>query len=145
MLHACPPKLLIFFVQVTTYLQDTLGYSHTYQTVKDTYRTTMLKKLSIVEKAVEKNPESTELLQLKLFFMGELLPADEFSKQLEILVNKDPGNIILWQEFIMTTQASVAMCTVPKVLDLYSKCFCILKHKARTNPRIYDERLLRML
>lgn len=76
--------------------------------------------------------------------MGELLPADEFSKQLETFVNKDSGNVTLWQEFIMTTQASVAMCTVPKVLDLYSKCFCILKQKARTNPRIYDERLLRM-
>lgn len=104
----------------------------------------MLKKLSIVEKALEKNAESTNLLKLKLSFMEELLPADEFSNQLELLVNKDTGNITLWQEFIMTTQASVSMCTVPRVLDLYLKCFCILKQKARTNPRIYDERLLRM-
>lgn len=112
--------------------------------MKDVHRATTLKKLSIVEKAIEKNSDSMELLRLKLSFMGELLPADEFSKQLETLVNKDSGNTILWQEFIMTVQASVAMCTVPKVLDLYSKCFCILKHKARTNPRMYDERLLGM-
>lgn len=76
--------------------------------------------------------------------MGELLPADECSKQLETLISKDSGNIVLWQTFIMTTQTSVAMCTVPRVLDLYSKCICILKQKARTNPSIYDERLLRM-
>ncbi|KOX69727.1 hypothetical protein WN51_05011 [Melipona quadrifasciata] len=125
--------------------QDTLGYFQQYQTVKDVRRATTLKKLSIVEKALEKNAESTNLLKLKLSFMEELLPADEFSNQLEALVNKDTGNITLWQEFIMTTQASVSMCTVPKVLDLYLKCFCILKQKARTNPRIYDERLLQML
>ncbi|CAK9825779.1 Nuclear exosome regulator NRDE2 [Anthophora retusa] len=125
--------------------QDTLGHFQQYQTAKDIHRGTTLKKLSIVEKALEKNVESIKLLKLKLSFMSELLPADEFSKQLETLVNKDSGNVVLWEEFIMTTQASVAMCTVPKVLDLYSKCFCILKQRARTNPRVYDERLLQML
>ncbi|XP_017796520.1 PREDICTED: LOW QUALITY PROTEIN: protein NRDE2 homolog [Habropoda laboriosa] len=123
----------------------TKEYNEKLSNAKDIHRATALKKLSIVEKALEKNLESIKLLKLKLSFMTQLLPADEFSKQLETLVNKDSGNLILWQEFIMTTQASVAMCTVPKVLDLYSKCFCILKQKARTNPRIYDERLLQML
>ncbi|XP_076302993.1 uncharacterized protein LOC143221427, partial [Lasioglossum baleicum] len=134
-------KLWIEYIE----FQDTLGYFQQYQTAKDINRATTLKKLSIIEKALEKNGESTILLKLKLSFMRELLPADEFSKQLEILINKDSGNVILWQEFIMTTQTSVAMCTVPKVLDLYSKCFCILKQKARINPRVYDEQLLRML
>ncbi|OAD57651.1 hypothetical protein WN48_01626 [Eufriesea mexicana] len=134
-------KLWIEYIE----FQDSLGYFQQYQTAKDVYRATTLKKLSIIEKALEKNVESTTLLKLKFSFMRELLPADEFSKQLEILINKDSGNVILWQEFIMTTQTSVAMCTVPKVLDLYSKCFCILKQKARINPRVYDEQLLRML
>ncbi|XP_029034111.1 nuclear exosome regulator NRDE2 [Osmia bicornis bicornis] len=125
--------------------QDVLGYFQQYQTTKDVQRALTLKKLSIVEKAIEKNVESIELLKLKLSFMGELLPADECSKQLETLISKDSGNIVLWQTFIMTTQTSVAMCTVPRVLDLYSKCICILKQKARTNPNIYDERLLQML
>ncbi|XP_076760470.1 nuclear exosome regulator NRDE2 [Xylocopa sonorina] len=125
--------------------QDTLEYFQRYQATKDIHRATALKKLSIVEKALEKNLESTVLLKLKLSLMGELMPADEFSKQLETLINKDSGNVTMWQEFIMTTQTSVAICTVPRVLDLYSKCFCILKQRARTNPRIYDERLLQML
>lgn len=125
-------------------LQDTLEYLQKYETIKDVHRATALKKLSIVQKAIEENAESTLLLKLKLSLMEELLPADEFSKQLETLVNKDSGNIILWQEFIMATQASVSMCTVPKVLDLYSKCFCVLKPKARINSRMYDERLLSM-
>ncbi|KAG9435449.1 protein NRDE2 isoform X1 [Apis mellifera carnica] len=138
-----PNDIQLWFEYVE--FQDTLGYFQQYQTTKDIHRAITLKKLAIVEKALEKNLESTILLKLKLSLMGELLPADEFSKQLETFVNKDSGNVTLWQEFIMTTQASVAMCTVPKVLDLYSKCFCILKQKARTNPRIYDERLLQMM
>jgi len=105
------------------------------------HRATILKKLSIVEKALEKN-DSKELLKLKLHFMTELTPSDELSTQLETLVNKDSGNIVLWQHFIMVTQASLAMCTVPRVLALYSKCFNILRQRARTNPSVYDEQLL---
>nr|XP_033323573.1 nuclear exosome regulator NRDE2 isoform X1 [Megalopta genalis] len=134
-------KLWIEYIQ----FQDTLEYFQKYQTTKDVRRAATMKKLSIVEKALEKNIDSTRLLKLKLSLMEELLPADEFSKQLETLVNKDSGNIILWQGLIMATQASIAICTVPKVLDLYSKCFCVLKQKARMNPRVYDEGLLEML
>lgn len=103
----------------------------------------MLKKLSIVEKALEKNGNSNELLKLKLRFMSELTPSDELSNRLETLVNKDSGNIVLWQYFIMITQGSVAMCTVPRVLDLYSRCFSILRQRSRTNPSLYDAQLLR--
>lgn len=102
----------------------------------------MLKKLSIVEKALEKNADSKELLKLKLYFMSELTPSDELSNQLQALINKDLGNMVLWQHFIMVTQGSVAMCTVPRVLELYSKCFSVLKQRSRTNP-VYYAQLLR--
>ncbi|XP_018052187.1 PREDICTED: protein NRDE2 homolog [Atta colombica] len=127
------------------YFQDTLAYYQKHQLTKDMHRSTVLKKLSIVEKALEKNTDSKELLKLKLHFMTELTPSDELSNQLKVLVNKDSGNIMLWQHFIMVTQGSVAMCTVPRVLDLYSKCFCILRQRSRTNPSIYDAQLLHML
>lgn len=122
-------------------LQDTLAY-YQRQLAKDVHRSTVSKKLSIVEKALEKNVDSKELLKLKLRFMTELTPSDELSNQLEVLVNKDSGNIVLWQHFIMVTQGSVAMCTVPRVLDLYSKCFSILRQRSRTNPSVYDAQLL---
>ncbi|KAL6444572.1 hypothetical protein ACFW04_002002 [Cataglyphis niger] len=125
--------------------QDILVHYQKHQLAKDIHRSTVLKKLSIVEKALEKNIDSKELLKLKLRFMTELTPSDELSNQLEGLVNKDSGNIVLWQHFIMVTQASVAMCTVPRVLDLYSKCFCVLRQRARTNPSVYDAQLLYML
>lgn len=75
--------------------------------------------------------------------MTELKPSDELSNELEAWVNKDSGNIVLWQNFIMITQASVAMSTVPRVLNLYTKCFCVLRQRSRTNPLIYDKQLLR--
>ncbi|KAI4488376.1 hypothetical protein M0804_005224 [Polistes exclamans] len=125
--------------------QDTLAKFQKNQLTKNIQHSTVLRKLSIVEKAIEQNVDCTELLKLKLRFMGEISPADEFSKEMETLVNKDTGNIILWQALIMATQGSVAICTVPKVLDLYTKCFCILRQRSRTNPRIYDKRLLEML
>ncbi|XP_014471485.1 PREDICTED: protein NRDE2 homolog [Dinoponera quadriceps] len=125
--------------------QDILANYQRHQLSKDTYRSTILKKLSIVEKALEKNGNSNKLLQLKLHFMSELTPSDELSNQLNALVNKDSGNIVLWQHFIMVTQASVAMCTVPRVLDLYSRCFSVLRQRSRTNPSLYDAQLLQML
>ncbi|KAG7198202.1 hypothetical protein KM043_005611 [Ampulex compressa] len=125
--------------------QDTLNSFQKFHSVRDNQRATTLKKLSIIEKALEQNVDCIKLLELKLYFMSELSPADEFSKQLESMVNKDSGNMFLWQTYIMVTQASVAMCTVPRVMDLYSKCFCVLKQRSRTNSRIYDERLLQML
>ncbi|KAL0100675.1 hypothetical protein PUN28_019222 [Cardiocondyla obscurior] len=125
--------------------QDILAHYQRHQLAKDNYRTTLMKKLSIVEKALEKNTDSKDLLILKLRFMTELTPSDELSNQLEVLVNKDSGNIVLWQHFIMVTQGSVAMCTVPRVLELYFKCFCVLRQRARTNPSVFDTQLLYML
>ncbi|EZA46762.1 hypothetical protein DMN91_004145 [Ooceraea biroi] len=124
--------------------QDSLVYQRN-QLTKNVHRLTTLKKLSIVEKALEKNADSKELLKLKLCFMSELTPSDELSNQLEALINKDLGNILLWQHFIMVTQGSVAMSTVPRVLELYTKCFSVLKQRSRMNPSVCDAQLLQML
>ncbi|XP_046490838.1 nuclear exosome regulator NRDE2 [Neodiprion pinetum] len=106
---------------------------------------TCQRKLAIANKAFEKNPSSTELLKLKLSLTAQLLPADQFSSEVEALVNKDSGNIVLWRALIMATQASVAICTVPKVLDLYSRCLSSLRQRLRTSPRLYDQQILEML
>lgn len=112
-----------------------------HQLTKDIYRSLVSKKLSIVEKALEKNTDSKELLKVKLHFMMELTPSDELSKELEILVYKNSDNIILWQHFIMVTQTSVAMCSVSRVLDLYSKYFHVLRQHSHMNA-VYDAQLL---
>ncbi|XP_034937162.1 nuclear exosome regulator NRDE2 [Chelonus insularis] len=103
------------------------------------------RKLAIVEKALEKNAQSNELIKEKLKYMNNLLPADQYSNEIEAMIEKDPGNILLWQELISATRSSVAMCTVPKVINLYSKCFASLHLWSRTDLQAYDDRLLNTL
>lgn len=114
-------------------LQDTLAYYQRHQLAKDTYRSTVLKKLSIVEKALEKNTDSKELLKLKLYFMTELTPSDELSNQLEVLVDKDSGNIMLWQHYHGHTRfSSIVYCT-PSIGFIFKMLLCFetaLKNKS---------------
>ncbi|XP_015126714.1 protein NRDE2 homolog [Diachasma alloeum] len=103
------------------------------------------RKLAIMEKALEGNPDSPLLLKCKLNFLSELSPADQYSSQLELLISKDPGNLILWQALITATRSSIALCTAPKVLALYSNCFASLHLWSRSTPQSYDSNLLQML
>lgn len=125
------------------FLQDVICQFQKDRGITDVRSTlTCQRKLAIANKALEKNPNSTELLKLKLNLTAQLLPADQFSSEVEALLNKDLGNIVLWQALIMATQASVAICTVPKVLELYSRCLSNLRQRLRTNPRQYDVQIL---
>ena len=121
--------------------QDTLHSFETYDGREINYAICQ-KKLSILETALERNPGSKELLREKLFIMGEFYADDEFADELEKLVSKDTGNVMLWQALIMATQTSVAVCTVSKVMNLYSRCFANLRQWSRTSSRNHDERLL---
>lgn len=103
------------------------------------------RKLAIVEKALEKNSSSKELLKKKLYFMSELVPTDQYSEQLEKMLNKDSGNIIIWQALISATRSSVSICTAPKILKLYTKCFDTLHKWPRGSQKNYDDCLLEML
>ncbi|KAF7993786.1 hypothetical protein HCN44_010393 [Aphidius gifuensis] len=103
------------------------------------------RKLSITEKALEKNKTSIELLKLKLYLMSELIPSDQYSEQLEKLLKNDYGNIIIWQALISSRRSSLSICTVEKIIKLYSNCF-ETKHKwLRVTQENYDDRLLEML
>ncbi|XP_057323070.1 nuclear exosome regulator NRDE2 [Microplitis mediator] len=112
---------------------------------KETESLTYTRKLAIVEKALDKNSDSKQLLKAKLLFLGELLPADEYTSKIEQMISKDPGNIVLWQALITATRSSVALCTVPRVVNLYTKCFESLHLWPRAHPKTYDERLLKMM
>ncbi|CAD6201312.1 GSCOCG00000114001-RA-CDS [Cotesia congregata] len=111
---------------------------------KETNSLKYSRKLAIVEKALEKNTGCSKLLKAKLFFLDELLPTDEYIDRVEQMISKDSGNIVLWQALITATRSSVSLCNVSRVLKLYSKCFESLHLWPRSNPKVYDERLLKM-
>lgn len=106
------------------------------------------RKLAILDKALSQNPNCERLIRERMNIAFSVYPSDELQMQLKKLVEKDLGNIILWQGYIEATQCSMSHCNAPAVLKLYTQCLSTL-HKLRRNATIeralLEENILRML
>jgi hypothetical protein len=80
------------------------------------------------------NPESEMLLKERIAVAESVFPADVLSRQLADLLDKQPGNLALWHGYVNTTQCSLAMCTVPTVMQLYTKAMARLHQLRRGAP-----------
>lgn len=111
-------------------------------------RVTAERKLAILDKALAQNPSCERLLRERMNIVFSVYPSDELQMQLKKIVEKEPGNIILWQGYIEATQCSMSHCNAPAVLKLYTQCLSTL-HKLRRNATIeralLEESILRML
>lgn len=111
-------------------------------------RVTAERKLAILDRALTHNPNCERLLRERMNIAFSVYPSDELQTELKKLVEKEPGNIILWQGYIEATQCSMSHCNAPAVLKLYVKCLSTL-HKLRRNATIeralLEENILRML
>lgn len=111
-------------------------------------RVTAERKLAILDRALTHNPNCERLLRERMNIAFSVYPSDELQTELKKLVEKEPGNIILWQGYIEATQCSMSHCNAPAVLKLYIKCLSTL-HKLRRNATIeralLEENILRML
>ncbi|KAG5890548.1 hypothetical protein JTB14_028299 [Gonioctena quinquepunctata] len=106
------------------------------------------RKLSILDKAMSLNPECELLHRERLNIVVGAFPADEQQTYLKELVEKDKGNIILWQGYVESTQCSMSHCNTPAVLNLYTKCLSTLHQLRRTSSvekHILEENILKML
>ncbi|KAK5650391.1 hypothetical protein RI129_001420 [Pyrocoelia pectoralis] len=111
-------------------------------------RVTAERKLAILDKALTHNPDSEILMRERINTAVGAYPADELHVQLKSLVEKDPGNIILWQGYIEATQCSMSHCNTPAVLKLYTKSLATLHHMRRNSAlqkAHLEENILRML
>ncbi|KAF5295114.1 hypothetical protein FQA39_LY13265 [Lamprigera yunnana] len=111
-------------------------------------RVTAERKLAILDKALSHNPNCEALMRERLNTAVAAYPADELQVQLKNLVEKDPGNIILWQGYIEATQCSMSHCNTPAVLKLYSTSLLTLHHIRRNSAlqkAHLEENILRML
>lgn len=106
------------------------------------------RKLSILDKALVHNQNCEDLLRERLNVAVSIYPTDELQLQLKNLVEKEQGNIILWQGYVEATQCSMSHCNTPEVLNLYIKCLSVL-HKLRRNSTmeraLLEENILKML
>lgn len=106
------------------------------------------RKLSILEKALGHNPNSEALHRKRLQILVSVYPSDELQKQLSDLLNKDQGNIILWQGYIEATQCSMSHCNTSAVLKLYTSCLSTLQKIRRNSTSdcaTLEENILRIL
>lgn len=131
--------------------QDTIfKFEKTYRkgSIAKGLRVTAERKLSILDKALAQNLNCERLLRERMNIAFSVYPFDELQLQLKKLVEKDQGNIILWQGYIEATQCSMSHCNAPAVLKLYTSCLSVL-HKLRRSATIdralLEENILRML
>ncbi|CAG9857882.1 unnamed protein product [Phyllotreta striolata] len=106
------------------------------------------RKLSILEKALLLNINDESLQRERLKITARSYPSDELQMYLKNLVEKDKGNIILWQGYIEATQCSMSHCNTPNVLQLYTKCLSTLHQMRRASSverHLLEESILNML
>lgn len=90
--------------------------------------------VSNIFQALLHNPDSEVLLKER-FAIGEaIFPADIMSRQLGGMLEKQASNLALWQGYISATQCSLAMCTVPAVMQLYNRAMARLHQFRRGAP-----------
>jgi hypothetical protein len=80
------------------------------------------------------NPDSEILLKERFAIAEAIFPADIMSCQLGSMLEKQPSNLALWHGYISATQCSLAMCTVPAVVQLYNRAMARLHQLRRGAP-----------
>uniref|UniRef100_A0A1A9W4C9 Protein NRDE2 homolog n=1 Tax=Glossina brevipalpis TaxID=37001 RepID=A0A1A9W4C9_9MUSC len=80
------------------------------------------KQLDYIQKALHYHPRNENLYRKYIDIVRATYPSHDVTKMLESLLSKDPYCLTLWEAQIMTTQGTMARCTVPDVLRLYQRC-----------------------
>lgn len=144
------PSDINTWLQYTQFQDTVFQFEKSYRkgSIAKGLRVTADRKLSILDKALQHNPDCERLLRERLNIAASVYPSDELQNQLEKLVEKDQANIILWQGYIESKQCSMSHCSTPKVLRLYTKCLSTLhklRRSAKLEKHVLEEYILRML
>ncbi|MEE6516426.1 hypothetical protein FKM82_025871, partial [Ascaphus truei] len=84
------------------------------------------KKVSILEKAIERNPGSMELKLARLRLCGEFWEAPSLLKEWQKLIFLHPNNPQLWLKYLLLCQSQFSTFSVSKVNSIYGKCLSTL-------------------
>ncbi|KAG8250207.1 Protein nrde2 [Homalodisca vitripennis] len=102
-------------------------------------RVTSERKLAIVERAIQKNPASELLLEERLELCERLWPVDRLAEECVRALAQEPGNFAWWRSLIRTTRNSVARCTAPGVLQVFSKAISRISQLRLHRPDLVIE------
>ncbi|XP_075470675.1 nuclear exosome regulator NRDE2 isoform X2 [Ascaphus truei] len=84
------------------------------------------KKVSILEKAIERNQGSMELKLARLRLCGEFWEAPSLLKEWQKLIFLHPNNPQLWLKYLLLCQSQFSTFSVSKVNGIYGKCLSTL-------------------
>lgn len=85
------------------------------------------KKIAILDKAIESNPKSVELLAYKYDLCKDLWDTDKLMSEWKRILFVHPNNTWLWQQYLKFVQTRFSAFTATKFVKLYKKCFDMLK------------------
>nr|XP_056707814.1 nuclear exosome regulator NRDE2 [Euleptes europaea] len=93
---------------------------------KKSFRLVLEKKLAILEKAIESNPNNVDLKLARLKLCTEFWEPSVVVKEWQKLVFLHPNNPALWQKYLLFCQSQFSTFVVSKVHSLYGKCLSTL-------------------
>ncbi|XP_048342184.1 nuclear exosome regulator NRDE2 [Sphaerodactylus townsendi] len=93
---------------------------------KRSFRLVLEKKLAILEKAVESNPNNVDLKLARLKLCTEFWEPSAVIKEWQKLVFLHPNNPALWQKYLLFCQSQYSTFVISKVHSLYGKCLSTL-------------------
>ncbi|KAK3713719.1 hypothetical protein QZH41_020706, partial [Actinostola sp. cb2023] len=84
------------------------------------------KQISVLEKALELNPSSIELITYHLELCNDWWNGDKLVERWRKVVFSHPNKTILWRKYLLFLQSRVSTFTFRKVQKAYDKCFTTL-------------------
>ena len=144
------PKDVNTWLEYIRFQDDVFQFEKSYRrgSMAKGQRVTAERKLAILQKAISHLPNNENLLREQLNIIVSVYPSDELYEYLKNLVDKDQGNIILWQGLIESRQCSMSHCNSRSVINLYINCLSTLHQIRRSSmleKHILEENILRML
>lgn len=91
--------------------------------LKKTPKAIVEKKLSILDKAITRNPTSIELILKYAHLVKEIWSSSKVNEQWKGWLFKFPNCSLLWQEYLLYVQSDLVSMTLSSVVKAYKNCF----------------------
>ena len=89
-------------------------------------RTIIEKKIAVFEKALQKNPNSVELIVGHLDLCNEIMDAEELVQKWKRVSFVHPNNTLLWRHYLLFMQSRFSVFSYSKTAAVYGKCLSTL-------------------
>jgi len=129
-------KLWIDFVE---YQDEYFKANHSDVMITTKYTRALIeKKLSILDKALIKNPTSIKLMIYQMNLLKEITPSSKMIDKWKNMIFRFPNRSRLWKEYLLFIQTDLITMKVSNVIDVYRKAFQmltgVLKGSIKSHP-----------